>query len=69
MGNKRQKRQSSRKLHLKNIRFLGGRPQKNGSIEDESLVSNDQTDYTSLQILTLKKYSSRKVLFLLIFIC
>jgi hypothetical protein len=47
MGNKRQKRQSSRKLHLKNIRFLGGRPQKNGSIEDESFVSNDQTDYPS----------------------
>jgi hypothetical protein len=29
----------------------------------------DWADYTSLQILTFKKYSSRKVLFLLIFIC
>jgi hypothetical protein len=34
-------------VYLKNIRFLGGRLQKNGNIEDESLVSNDQTDCPS----------------------
>jgi hypothetical protein len=38
MGNKRKQRQSSRKLHLKIIRLLGGRPQKNGNVEDESQI-------------------------------